>query len=104
MAQPINHPRETQEACCQVPARPVSWLGRGLLALGISGGAIAAICCIAPALLAGLLIAIGLGFILNDAVLVALLVIFTGIAAFGYYLIKRRSAASTAQQATPNFK
>jgi hypothetical protein len=90
MAQPVNHPSETHEACCQATARPASWLGRGLMALGISGAAIAAICCIAPALLAGLLVAIGLGFILNDAVLMALLAIFAGIAAFGYHLIKRR--------------
>lgn len=33
MAQPINHPSETQEACCQTTARPASRLGRGLLAL-----------------------------------------------------------------------
>lgn len=104
MAQPINPPGETHEACCQTTARPASWLGRGLLALGVSGAVIAALCCVAPALLAGLLVAIGLGFILNDAVLMALLAIFAGIAAFGYYLIKRRSAAPTAQQATPNFK
>jgi hypothetical protein len=104
MAQPINHPSETQEACCQTTARPASWLGRGLLALGVSGAALAALCCFAPALLAGLLVAIGLGFILNDAVLMALLAIFAGIAAFGYHLIKKRSAAPTAQQATPNFK
>ena len=104
MAQPINHPSETQEACCQATTRPASWLGRGLLALGVSGAVVAALCCFAPALLAGLFVAIGLGFILNDAVLMALLVIFAGVAAFGYYLIKRRSAVPMAQQATPNFK
>lgn len=104
MAQPINPPSETQEACCQATTRPASWLGRGLLAMGVSGTVVAALCCFAPALLAGLFVAIGLGFILNDAVLMALLVIFAGIAAFGYYLIKRRSGEPLPHQATPNFK
>ncbi|MCI0350504.1 MAG: hypothetical protein L0Z53_13855 [Acidobacteriales bacterium] len=104
MAQPINHPSETREACCQATARPASRLGRGLMAFGMSGAAIAAICCFAPALLAGLLVAISLGFMLNDAVLMVLLAIFAGIGALGYYLVKRRTAAPMSQQANPNFK
>ena len=37
-------------------ARPPSWLGRILIAIGISGAAFAALCCFAPFLVAGLVI------------------------------------------------
>lgn len=74
------------------PDRPTSGrslLGRALLAIGISGAAFAALCCLAPFLVAGLLTAIGLGFILKDAILIGLLVIFLGLAGLGYYLVRR---------------
>jgi len=66
-----------------------SWLGRALMAIGISGAAFAAICCFAPFLLAGLVTAVGLGFILKDSILMGLVVIFLGVAATGYYLARR---------------
>lgn len=70
-----------------------SWLGRTLMAIGISGAALAALCCVAPFLLAGLLTAIGLGFILKDVILIGLVVIFLGIALLGYYLMRRSKRA-----------
>ena len=65
-------------------------LGRTLMVVGISGAAFAALCCLAPFLVAGLVTALGLGFILNDALLMGLLVVFIGVAALGYYLVRRQ--------------
>ncbi len=64
-------------------------MGRVLLAVGISGTALAAVCCAAPFLLAGALTAVGLGFILNEAILVGLLIMFLAVAALGYHLARR---------------
>lgn len=69
-----------------------SWLGRTLMAIGISGAAFATLCCLAPFIVAGLVTALGLGFILNDFILIGLLVVFIGVAAMGYYLVRRRTA------------
>lgn len=66
-----------------------SWLGRTLLGVGISGAAFAALCCFAPFLLAGLVTAIGIGFILKASILMGLAVVFLGTAALGYYLLRR---------------
>lgn len=68
-------------------------MGRTLLAVGISGAAFAALCCVAPFLVAGLVTALGLGFLLNDALLAGLLVGFIGVAALGYYMVRRRTCA-----------
>ena len=70
-----------------------SWLGRTLMAVGISGAAFAALCCVAPFIVASLVTAIGLGFILNDSLLIGLLVVFIGVAALGYYFVRRRTCA-----------
>ena len=67
-----------------------SWLGRALMAVGISGAAFAALCCVAPFMVAGLVTALGLGFILYDAILIGLLVMFIGVAALGYYFMRRQ--------------
>jgi hypothetical protein len=74
-------------------ARRPSWLGRVLIAVGVTGAALAALCCIAPLLIAGLVTAIGLGFLLKASVLLGLLVVFMGVALFGYYLLRRRRQA-----------
>lgn len=68
-----------------------SWLGRALLAVGISGAAFTALCCVAPFMVAGLVTALGLGFILNDVILIGLLVVFIGVAALGYYVLRRQT-------------
>ncbi|UVT19677.1 MAG: hypothetical protein H8K03_18090 [Nitrospira sp.] len=70
-----------------------SWLGRTLMAVGISGAAFAALCCLAPFLVAGLVTALGLGFMLNDTLLIGLLVMFIGVAALGYYFRARQTCA-----------
>ena len=70
-----------------------SWLGRTLMAVGISGAAFAALCCVATFLVAGLVTALGLGFILNDALLMGLLVVFAAVAALGYYFVQRKKGA-----------
>jgi mercuric transport protein len=62
-------------------------------AVGISGAAFAALCCVAPFIVTGLVTAFGLGFILNDALLVGLLVVFIGVAALGYYFVRRQTCA-----------
>ncbi len=59
---------------------------RHLDKIGVGGSIFAALCCLGfPALLA-LLAAIGLGFLINDAVLIPLLVIFLGVTLWGLYL------------------
>ena len=70
-----------------------SWLGRTLMAVGISGAAFAALCCVAPFIVAGLVTALGLGFILKDSILMGLLVVFVGVAALGYYFVQRQKCA-----------
>ena len=70
-----------------------SWVGRTLMAVGISGAAFAALCCVAPFMVAGLVTALGLGFMLNDALLMGLLVLFIGVAALGYYFVRRQTCA-----------
>lgn len=70
-----------------------SWVGRTLMAVGISGAAFAALCCVAPFMVAGLVTALGLGFILNDSLLMGLLVVFVGVAALGYYFVRRQQCA-----------
>ena len=70
-----------------------AWLGRTLMAVGISGAAFAALCCVAPFIVAGLVTALGLGFILNDSILMGLLVVFAGVAALGYYFVRRQQCA-----------
>ena len=70
-----------------------SWVGRTLMAVGISGAAFAALCCVAPFIVASLVTALGLGFILNDALLIGFLVVFIGVAALGYYLVRRQTCA-----------
>jgi hypothetical protein len=72
-------------------SRPqASRLGRALVALGIGGAALAALCCFAPFILGGLITAIGLGFILKDSILMGLLVVFVGVAMVGLYLAQRK--------------
>ena len=70
-----------------------SWVGQTLMAVGISSAAFAALCCVAPFIVAGLVTALGLGFIIDDSILIGLLVMFIGVAALGYYFVRRRTCA-----------
>ena len=63
------------------------------MAVGISGAAFAALCCVAPFMVAGMVTALGLGFMLNDSILIGLLVVFAGVAALGYYVVRRQKCA-----------
>ncbi|MEO8718288.1 MAG: MerC domain-containing protein, partial [Burkholderiales bacterium] len=63
---------------------------RHLDKIGVGGSAFAALCCLGfPALLA-ILSAIGLGFLIRDAVLIPMLVVFLAIAVYGLYDGMRR--------------
>ncbi len=63
-------------------------LGRVLLGFGLIGTAFTALCCFAPFLIAGILAAIGLGFLLNDAILTGMLVLSLALAAVGYQVMR----------------
>lgn len=65
-------------------------MGRALLSVGLIGAAFTALCCFAPFLIAGILAAIGLGFLLNDAILIGLLVLSLALVALGYHLMRRQ--------------
>lgn len=61
---------------------------RHLDKIGVGGSLFAALCCLGfPALLA-ILSAAGLGFLINDAVLIPLLVVFLAVTLWGLYLGK----------------
>lgn len=62
---------------------------RNLDKIGVGGSLFAALCCLGfPALLA-ILSAVGLGFLVNDAVLIPLLVLFLLVTLWGLYLGQR---------------
>ncbi len=64
-----------------------------LVADGRGGAALAGICCVAPFLVAGLLAAVGLGFVLDDIILIGLLIMFVAVALIGYYFRERAKRA-----------
>jgi mercuric ion transport protein len=65
-------------------ASPLGWK-RHLDKIGVGGSTFAALCCLGvPALLA-ILSAIGLGFLIHDAVLIPMLVVFLAITVYGLY-------------------
>lgn len=69
-------------------SHPPFWK-RHLDKIGVGGSLFAALCCLGfPALLA-ILSAVGLGFLINDAVLIPLLVLFLSVTLWGLYLGKR---------------
>ncbi len=67
---------------------------RHLDKIGVGGSLFAALCCLGfPALLA-ILSAAGLGFLINDAILIPLLVLFLVVTLWGLYLGKRHHGSS----------
>lgn len=87
-----THRSADEQACCTCDGRGTqgqAWLGRALVAFGLGGAAFAVLCCVAPFVLAGLLAAVGLGFMLNDAMLMGLLMVCVGVAVFGFSLVRR---------------
>lgn len=67
-------------------------LGGVLVGVGGVTAALALLCCIAPWLLAGFLVALGLGFLLKDVLLLSIAAAGVLVALFGFWL--RRKHAS----------
>jgi mannose/fructose/N-acetylgalactosamine-specific phosphotransferase system component IIC len=63
----------------------------GGLLVGVGGvtAALALLCCVAPWLLAGFLIALGLGFILKDVLLLTIAALGVLVALFGFWLRRK---------------
>ncbi len=68
------------------PGRFLDWSDR----FGALGSLFAAACCLGLAPLVGLISAVGLGFLLDDAVLIPLLVAFLGLSLYGFWRGFRR--------------
>ncbi len=66
-------------------------LGGAMLGIGGVSAALALLCCAAPWLLGGLLVTLGLGFILRDSVLLPLAALGLIVALAGWWLMKKRS-------------
>ncbi len=65
-------------------------LGGGLVSVGGVGALLALLCCIAPWLFAGFLAALGLGFIIKDAVLLPIAGVGLLVAILGLWLRRKR--------------
>ncbi len=65
----------------------------GGILVGVGGvtAALALLCCIAPWLLAGFLVAMGLGFILKDVLLLAIGAVGVLVAVFGFWLRRKHA-------------
>ena len=59
---------------------------RNLDKIGIGGSVFAALCCLGFPALLSILSAIGLGFIVNDAIIIPLLLLFLAVTLLGLYL------------------
>lgn len=82
-------------AYVQVDRSHESFWKRHLDKIGVGGSLFAALCCLGfPALLA-ILSAVGLGFLVNDAVLIPLLVLFLLVTLLGLYFGKRHHGSWT---------
>lgn len=66
-------------------------LGGVLVGVGGVTAALALLCCIAPWLLAGFLVALGLGFILKDVLLLAIAALGVLVALFGFWLRRKHA-------------
>ncbi len=58
--------------------------------LGVGGSVVAALCCLGVPALLSVFTALGLGFLINDAVLLPLMIVFLVIAIYGLYSGARR--------------
>lgn len=62
------------------------WLAKHLSRFGAVGALFASLCCLGFSALISLLTAIGLGFLINDAILLPMLVVFLGVYVAGLVL------------------
>src|SRR5713226_7998412 len=67
-------------------------LGGALVGIGGITAALALLCCVAPWLLAGFLVALGLGFLLKDILLLAIAALGLLVALCGFWLRRRRAS------------
>ena len=65
----------------------------GGILVGVGGvtAALALLCCIAPWLLAGFLVALGLGFVLNNVLLLTIAAVGVLVALFGFWLRRKHA-------------
>jgi mannose/fructose/N-acetylgalactosamine-specific phosphotransferase system component IIC len=66
-------------------------LGGVLVGVGGVTAAVALLCCIAPWLLAGFLVALGLGFLLKDVLLLTIAAVGILVALFGFWLRRKHA-------------
>ena len=66
-------------------------LGGVLVGVGGVTTALALLCCMAPWLLAGFLVALGLGFLLKDVPLLAIAAVSAPVALFGFWLRRKHA-------------
>ncbi len=66
-------------------------VGGVLVGVGGVTAAVALLCCIAPWLLAGFLVALGLGFLLKDVLLLAIAAVGVFVSLFGFWLRRREA-------------
>jgi hypothetical protein len=81
------------DTCCHTPrAVKGRTLGRVLFGAGGVSALLALLCCAAPWLLGGLLVTLGLGFILRDSVLLSIAAVGIVIAVIGWRLMRKRTS------------
>lgn len=71
-------------------------VGGVLVGVGGVTAAVALLCCIAPWLLAGFLVALGLGFLLKDVLLLAIAGVGLLVALLGFWLRRKHASGGKA--------
>lgn len=66
-------------------------VGGVLVGVGGATAALALLCCIAPWLLAGFLVALGLGLVLKDVLLLTIAAVGVSLALFGFWLRRKHA-------------
>lgn len=82
---PADDKAAAEPECCE-PKKKVGFLRRHLDKLGVAGSAFAALCCLGVPALVSFLSALGLGFLINDAILMPLLAVSLIMTVGGLYL------------------
>ncbi len=87
LTQPLAHNHRKMAIMIRNPSEhpPSEFWKRNLDKIGIGGSIFAALCCLGFPALLSILSTIGLGFIVNDAILIPLLLVFLAVALIGLY-------------------